>query len=178
MRRKCRSVLVIIQFAMSALRRPAEPEPEPNTRDTDEGRAHQAREVPTRRDGQERMRDAVDHSGNREEPGGEERDCPRRPQSPNRGDPDPDPRQVEYDEQGKRNAWQPKQGSQALVKTGRRFLGEVDALNPDCKSERMRGGESLRHVFGRARMAQDKEQGGERCQTQNEHAGEHVQQGP
>ena len=95
------------------------------------------------------MRDAVEHPSDRQEPGGEERGCPPRPQSRNRGDPDPEPRQVEDDEDGERNAWQAEQGPQPLVKAGRRLLGEVDALNPDCKSERTCGGESLRHVLGR-----------------------------
>ncbi len=64
------------------------------------------------------------------------------------------------------------------MKTGCRFLGEVDALSPDRKRERPCGGESLHYVLGRRPTAQDEEQGGERCQTQNEQAGEHGQPGP
>ncbi len=63
------------------------------------------------------------------------------------------------------------------MKSRRRLLDEMDALNPDCKNKRTGGRESLRHVLGRRPTAQDEEQGGERCQTQNENAGEHVQHG-
>jgi len=46
---------------------------------------------------------------------------------------------------------------QPLVKAGRLLLGKVDALHPDCKSERTYGGESLRHFLGGRSTAQNQE---------------------
>ena len=70
------------------------------------------------------MRNAVDDPSDGEEPGGEELGRPRRPKSRNRGDPDPEPRQVEDDKDGDRHAGQPEQGPQPFVKAGRQLLAK------------------------------------------------------
>ena len=82
------------------------------------------------------MSNAIEHTGDRQEPGGEERSRVCRAYSRDRNDPDTEPGQIESHEKRERHFWQAKHGPEALMKTGRRFLGEVDGLNSGSKGER------------------------------------------
>ena len=124
------------------------------------------------------MRDAIEHPSDREEPGGEERGCPCRPKPRNGGDPNREPRQVEDEKERERHTGQPEPRAQSLMKTGRRLLSEVDALNYKCNGECPRGGETLCHVLSRRPTTQRKHQCGECSQTQNHNACEHTQHEP
>ncbi len=123
------------------------------------------------------MCDAVEHPSDGEEPGGEERGCSSRSQSWDRSDPNPEPRQVEDDEDRERHAWQTEECWKPLMKAGSCLLGEVDALESDREGEGMGGGMSPRQFVGRWRTTQREEQGSKSRQTQNDNAREQAQHG-
>ena len=108
------------------------------------------------------MGDAIEHAGDREEPGREECGAPRCPKSPHRGYPDSEPRQVEEEKDEEWYAWQAEQSPQSLVKAGGRFLNKVNALNPDRNGECTRGSGSLSMVGWGRESAPGEQQSGER----------------